>query len=162
MQITNLQELFVHEIKDLYDAEHRIEKALEKMAKKAESSQVKKLFEKHAEETRGHINRLEKVFAEIDQKPVRVTCEGTRGLIEEAEEIMKETKDPETLDAALIASAQKVEHYEMAGYGTARTWAHALGYDGCGDLLQKTLDEEGQTNKKLSAAAEKMNPRANK
>lgn len=160
MQITNLKELFVHELKDLYDAEHRIEKALEKMASKATSSEAKQLFEEHRSETQGQIQRLEKVFKQVGEKASRVTCEATKGLIEEAEEAMKDTKDGETLDAALIASAQKVEHYEMAGYGTARTWAHSLGLDEAADLLQQTLDEEGATDKKLNAAAEKLNPRA--
>ncbi len=156
----NLKELFVHELMDLYDAEHRIEKALEKMASKAGANETRQLFEEHGKQTRGHIERLEKIFSELGEKPRRVTCKGTRGLIEEAEEVMKEAKDPATCDAGLIASAQKVEHYEMAGYGAARTWAHALGLDSCGDLLQATLDEEGETDKKLTSAAEKLNPRA--
>lgn len=160
MQLKNLKDLLVHEIMDLYDAEHRIEKALKKMASKTESEQARKLFEEHCEQTRGHIERLEKIFSQLDEKPRRVTCKGTQGLIEEAEELMKESKDAATCDAGLIASAQKVEHYEMAGYGTARTWARALGYDECCDLLQATLDEEGATDKKLTDAAERLNPRA--
>jgi ferritin-like metal-binding protein YciE len=160
MKINNLNDLLVNELKDLYDAEHRIVDALKKMASKASSAEVRELFEDHRAETLGQIERLDQVFKKLGVKAARKTCEATKGLITEAEELTKEIEDEATCDAGLIASAQKVEHYEMAGYGAARTWARLLGHEDCAKLLQATLDEEAAADEKLSAAAEKMNEMA--
>ncbi len=160
MKFENLQELFLHEIKDLYDAEHQIVKALPKMKKAATSPDLQDAFQEHLGQTEEHIKRLEKVFESIDQKPKRETCPAMKGLIAEGSETIEENKKSYALDAALIASAQRVEHYEIAGYGTVRTYAQLLGYDIAVDLLQATLDEEGDTNKKLTALAEEINTEA--
>jgi ferritin-like metal-binding protein YciE len=160
MQLENLNELLVHEIKDLYDAEHQITQALPKMKKAASSSDLKKAFDEHLEQTRNHIKRLEQVFKILEEKAERETCDGMEGLITEGEDLIKENDPSDVLDAALIAAAQRVEHYEIASYGTARTYAQLLEYEEAADLLQETLDEEGETNKKLTKLAEKLNPQA--
>jgi ferritin-like metal-binding protein YciE len=160
MKFNNLHELFLHEIIDLYDAEHQITKALPKMKKAANSADLQAGFQEHLEQTQEHIKRLEEVFKIVEKKPKRETCEAMKGLLKEGDEIIKENPDSEALDAALIAAAQRVEHYEMAGYGTVRTYAQLLGYHDAADLLQKTLDEEGETNKKLTALAEELNSQA--
>ncbi|MFN3650651.1 MAG: ferritin-like domain-containing protein [Armatimonadota bacterium] len=155
MEPTNLRELLIDEMKDLYDAEHQIVQALEKMSKKASSNDLKMAFDQHRTQTEGQIKRLEQVFEQMDEKATRKTCKGLKGLLSEGEEMMKEISDPEVLDAALISAAQRVEHYEMAGYGTCRTWANLLGEKQAARLLQQTLDEEGETDKKLTMLAEK-------
>lgn len=160
MKFDNLNELFLHEIIDLYDAEHQITKALPKMKKAATSPNLQNAFQEHLVQTEEHIKRLEQVFKSIDQKPKRETCDAMKGLIAEGSEIIEENEKSYALDAALIAAAQRVEHYEIAGYGTVRTYAQLLGYDTAADLLQQTLDEEGDTNKKLTALAEEVNPEA--
>lgn len=156
-----LEELFIDEIKDLYDAEHQILEALPKMADAAKSPQLSQAFTAHLKQTEGQVKRLEQVFAEVDRKPSRKKCKAMAGLMKEGEELMEEEADPEVKDAALIGAAQKVEHYEIASYGTARTWARRLGKNKAAELLQATLDEEGETDKKLTALAEpKINQKA--
>ncbi len=157
MKMEELQDLFHDELKDVYDAEHQIVKALPKMAKAATSPKLKAGFEAHLEQSKEHIARLEQVFEMIDKKPTRKACKAMQGLIEEGEEVVKEKADPDVKDAALIGSAQRVEHYEMAAYGCLRTWAGLMGLDKAKTILQKTLDEEGDTDKKLTALSEKIN-----
>jgi ferritin-like metal-binding protein YciE len=150
-----LHDLFEDQIKDLYSAENQILKALPKMAKNATNPQLRTAFERHLEETRGHVTRLEQIAAELDFTPKGKKCKGAEGLIEEGKEVMEEFED-ETLDAGLIGAAQRVEHYEIAGYGTARTHAELLGYKKAARLLQQTLDEEERTDKKLTQIAESV------
>jgi len=149
-----LMELFVDELKDIYWAEKHLTKALPKMAKAAQSEELKASFEEHLEVTEGQIERLEEVFSIIDMKPAAKKCEAMDGLVKEGEELMSEFKGSPAIDAALIAAAQKVEHYEIATYGTLRTYARLLGYDEAADLLQATLDEEAETDENLTALAE--------
>lgn len=160
MKIQTFEDLFHHDLKDLYDAEHRILEALGTMEQKATSPDLKRAFKNHAKETQTQIQRLEQVFEEFGKKPQRKKCEAVTGLIKEAEELIEDVEASEVLDAGLCAAAQKVEHYEMAGYGAARTYATMLGLEKAATLLQATLDEEGETNKKLTAAAEKLNKKA--
>ncbi len=160
MAIRTFEDLLVDEIKDLYDAEHQLTKALPKMAKAATSPDLKKAFESHLQETEGHIKRLEQVFEGLGKKPTRKTCAAMKGLVEEGGEVIEEEMDPEVKDAALIGAAQRVEHYEMAGYGTVRTFAHLLGYHDLEAILQSTLDEEGAADEKLTNIASKINVKA--
>ncbi len=154
MKIDSLQKLLYEELRDLYSAEKQILKALPKMAKAATSPELKAAFVQHVAETKGQVERLEKVF-ELMGKPARAkTCKAMEGLVEESSELLKEDIEPNVLDAGLIAAAQRVEHYEMAGYGTVRTYARLLKLDEAAELLQATLEEEGATDKKLSALAE--------
>jgi ferritin-like metal-binding protein YciE len=148
-------ELFQDQLKDLYSAEKQIIQALPKMAKKSTNPQLRAGFEKHLEETRGHVARLEQIAEELDFTPRGKKCKGAEGLIEEGKEAMEEFEG-DTLDAALIGAAQKVEHYEIAGYGTAKAHAELLGFTKAARLLQQTLDEEGRTDKKLSQLAESI------
>jgi ferritin-like metal-binding protein YciE len=150
-----LHELFEDQIKDLYSAENQILKALPKMAKASTNAQLRTAFEKHLEETRGHVARLEQIAEELNFSPKGKKCKGCEGLIEEGKEVMAEFED-ETLDAGLIGAAQRVEHYEMAGYGTARTHADLLGFKKAARLLQQTLDEEDRADKKLTQIAESV------
>ena len=145
MEIESLQELLIDEMRDIYSAENQITKALPKMAKKATNPQLKKAFETHLRETEGQIQRLQKIFDKLGKKPTGKKCAAMEGLVEEGKEMMAEDMDEETMDAALIAVAQKVEHYEIASYGTVRTWAQAVGDEQTAKLLQQTLDEEGKT-----------------
>src|SRR5512145_2115036 len=138
-----LEELLVDELKDLYSAENQILKALPKMAKAASSPELKRAFERHLEETRRQVERLDQIGEALDIRLTGKKCKGMEGLIEEGKEIMSEDLDDNTLDAGLIGAAQKVEHYEIAAYGTARTHASMLGYTKAAKLLQQTLDEEG-------------------
>jgi len=155
MQSDKLQEFLVEELKDLYSAEKQITKALPKMAKKAKSPELKKAFEAHLRETEEQIERLENIFEQLEESPRGKKCKGMEGLIEEGQEVMTENADePEILDVGMIAAAQKVEHYEMAGYGCARTYARLLGDEGAAGLLQQTLEEEGETDKRLTQLAE--------
>ena len=154
MKVTNLNELFVHELKDLYDAEHQLVEALPKMAEAASNPELTEAFENHLVQTRSHVTRLEAVFRTCGEEPERETCKGMKGLIAEGEKAIKEIDDPDTRDAALISAAQRVEHYEIAGYGTVRTYAQLLKDDESARLLQQTLDEEGQTDKLLTQLAE--------
>lgn len=154
MHMDDLQDLFVEELKDLYSAENQLIKALPKMAKAASNPELKSAFEEHLEQTRTHAQRLEKIFQKLGASPKGKKCHGMEGLIEEGKELMEEDAEPEVMDAGLISAAQRVEHYEIAGYGCVRTYAKLLGNDEAARILQQTLDEEGQTDKKLTALAE--------
>jgi ferritin-like metal-binding protein YciE len=154
MPMESLQELYVEEIKDLYSAEHQILKALPRMIKAASSPQLKRAFSRHERQTREHARRLERIAKELGEKPTGKKCHGMEGLIEEGKDLIKEKPAPNVLDAGLISAAQHVEHYEMAGYGTVRTWARLLGYERQAQLLQTTLDEEEQTDRDLTVLAE--------
>ena len=154
MEMESLQELLVEEMRDLYNAENQLLKALPKMAKKASNPQLKKAFETHLKETEGHVQRLQRVFEKLGKKPTGKKCAAMEGLIEEGKEMMAEDMDEDTMDAALISAAQKVEHYEIASYGTVRTWAQLLGDEQTARTLQQTLDEEGKTDKLLTELAE--------
>ncbi len=144
-------------LKDTYWAEKHLTKALPKMAKASHSEQLKKAFEDHLKETEEHVARLEKCFELIEKKPVAKKCEAMEGLVKEGSEIIKEHYKGDARDAALIAAAQKVEHYEMSAYGTMRTMANVLGYTECSKILEKTKDEEYGADEKLTALAEKIN-----
>ena len=154
MQIDSLRKLYIDELKDLYSAEKQILQALPRMAKKTKNEQLRAGFEAHAKQTEQQIERLDRIFEMIGKAPRGKKCKGMEGLLEEAKEMMQEDMEPEVLDAALISSAQKVEHYEIAGYGTVRTYAELLGEKEHAKLLQQTLDEEGQQDKKLTQLAE--------
>ncbi len=155
MKLETLHDLYVAELKDLYSAEHQLLRALPKMAKAATAPQLSKAFTVHLTETKSHIERLERIFKKLDVSPKGKTCKAMKGLLEEGAEVMAEDADPTVMDAALIVAAQRVEHYEMAGYGCVRTYARLLGHNDAADLLQKTLDEEGATDKALTELAEK-------
>jgi ferritin-like metal-binding protein YciE len=157
MQLNSLDDLLVSELKDLYSAEKQLLKALPKMAKAANSKALQSGFTKHLKQTEGHVSRLEKVFEELGASPRGKKCKAMEGLIEEGQEIIDEDADPDVKDAALIAAAQRVEHYEIAGYGCVRTYANLLNHKKAASLLQQTLDEEGETDKTLSKLAEKIN-----
>jgi ferritin-like metal-binding protein YciE len=149
-----LKDLFHETLKDIYFAEKKILSALPKMAKAARSEELKAAFEKHESETEDHVVRLEKVFAEMDATPRGKTCDAILGIIEEGHEVMKEFKGKPALDAGLLAAAQAVEHYEIARYGTLKTWAAELGLDQAVDLLDTTLSEEKKTDQTLTDLAE--------
>ncbi|HVX84699.1 MAG TPA: ferritin-like domain-containing protein [Phycisphaerae bacterium] len=154
MALETLEDLLVDQLKDLYNAENQLTKALPKMAKAATNPALKKAFQTHLAQTEEHVNRLEQVFEAIGEKAKGKLCHAMKGLIEEGSEAIKEKAAPAVKDAALIAAAQRVEHYEIAGYGTVRTYAESLGHEAAAKLLQKTLDEEGQTDKLLTQIAE--------
>lgn len=154
MKIRSLDELFEHELEDLLSAEQQLVEALPKMADAAGDASLKTAFKNHLKETRTHITRLEKAFKKLGKEPKAHTCKGMQGLIKEGEDVMKNATEQTVLDAGLIAAAQRVEHYEIAGYGTARAHAQALGHMELVDLLQTTLDEEGAANKLLTQLAE--------
>ncbi|HWB59690.1 MAG TPA: ferritin-like domain-containing protein [Chthoniobacteraceae bacterium] len=161
MKLESLRDLYIAELRDLYSAEKQLTKALPKMAKAAGTPELKEAFESHLEETEGHVTRLEKIFEELDEKPTGETCEAMKRLIEEGEHFVKAKGESQVIDAGLIAAAQRVEHYEIAGYGTARTLASHLGEEDAAELLQETLDEEGAADKKLTSIAESLvNPQA--
>lgn len=152
--IKSLDDLFVHTLQDVYYAENQITKALPKMIEKATNAQLRQGFETHLRETEGQIERLERVFAMHGHKPKAVNCPAIDGIVKEANETAGEVADKEVLDAALLAAAQAVEHYEIARYGTLVAWAKRLGRDDCAAVLQQTLDEEKATDQKLTALAE--------
>jgi len=156
MKIQSLHDLYVEELKDLYSAENQLVKALPKMAKAANSESLKAGFQEHLEVTKQHVERLDQIFDKLGKSPRGKKCVAMEGLIEEGSEIISHKKemDPSVLDAALIGAAQKVEHYEIAGYGTVRTFAKLLGEDEAAELLQETLNEEAETDEKLTALAE--------
>lgn len=157
MKMESLEDLYVSELKDLFSAENQLVKALPKMAKAATSKELKQGFQHHLKQTKEHVARLKKVFAELDASPSGKKCKAMEGLIKEGAEVIKEDADPDVKDAALIAAAQRVEHYEIAGYGCVRTYAKILGRSKAAGLLQQTLDEEGETDKTLSELAEDIN-----
>jgi ferritin-like metal-binding protein YciE len=150
----SLEDLFVNLLKDIYYAEKQILKALPKMAKKADSDDLRQAFEHHLEETKGQVERLEQVFALCELKPTAKPCPAIKGILEEGEEDMKEAKDPDVLDAGMIADAQAVEHYEIARYGTMIAWAKQLGMNDAARLLQQTLEQEYNADKTLTELAE--------
>jgi ferritin-like metal-binding protein YciE len=154
VSLDSLQDLYVEELKDLYSAETQLLKALPQMAEGATNDELRGAFTEHLEVTKEQVRRLETIFDELEQPPRGKTCRGMEGLIRESNEILENDADPDVRDAALIAAAQRVEHYEIAGYGTVRTYAQQLGLDKQAKLLQKTLDEEGETDKRLTRLAE--------
>jgi len=161
MSLDTLAQLYIIELRDLYSAENQLLKALPKMAKGASSPELKDAFEQHLEQTKGHVQRLEQLFEQLDESPKGKTCQAMKGLIEEGSEILKEEGEESVLDAGMIVAAQKVEHYEIASYGSVRTFAHLLGQDEAARLLQSTLDEESETNEILNRLAETVvNPEA--
>jgi ferritin-like metal-binding protein YciE len=149
-----LHDAFIDELRDTYDAERQLIKALTKLAKAATSPDLREAFESHLEETRGQVERLEQVFESLDEKVRGKHCDGIAGIIEEGKSIMEEDFDDDTMDACLIASGQRAEHYEMAAYGTLVAWANAMGHTEAAELLQETLDEEKAADAKLTALAE--------
>lgn len=153
-KLENLRQLYLDELKDLYDAEHQILEALPKMEERAHTHDLKDGFARHFEQTQRQVARLEQVFRDLGESPERKTCKGMKGLIDEGDSFVSASGDDETVDAALIGAAQRVEHYEMAAYGTLRTWARILGHDKQAQLLQQSLDEEGKADKKLTDIAE--------
>jgi ferritin-like metal-binding protein YciE len=154
MALDSLHDLYVDELKDLYNAETQLLRALPKMAKAASAPQLRAAFTEHLEVTRGQVARLETIFERLQASPKGKKCKAMEGLIEEGKEVMDEDAVPAVMDAALIAAAQRVEHYEMAGYGCVRTFARLLGYTDAADLLQQTLDEEAEADKALIHLAE--------
>ncbi len=153
MKLQSLDELFIHECKDLLSAEKQLVKALPKMAKGAANEQLRSAFEEHLEQTKTHVERLEQIFSALGKAARAEHCKGMEGLIEEGSELLEEDADATVKDAALIGAAQKVEHYEISGYGTARTLAELLGHKEAIELLQQTLDEEKETDQKLTQLA---------
>ncbi len=153
-EFKNLHDTYVHLVEDIYDAEKRLTSALPLMAEAATHPELKAAFQTHLRETEEHIRRLEQVFKMLDKTPQRETCPAMKGLIEEGNQMIKAKGDDASRDAALIAAAQKVEHYEIASYGTLRTWARQMGFEDQAQLLQTTLDEEGRTDQLLSDIAE--------
>ena len=161
MKIESLNELLAEELKDIYSAEKQLLRAMPKMAKKATSPELKAALQEHLEVTQRQVERLEQVFESIGKPAKAKTCKAMQGLIEEATEIMGEDADDAVLDAGIIAAAQKVEHYEIASYGTVRTWARLCGEEEAANLLQETLDEEGEADQRLTELAERVvNPEA--
>ena len=149
-----LHDAFIDELRDSYDAERQLTKALPKLAKAARSPLLREAFESHLQETQGQIERLEQVFESLDEKPRGKHCEGIAGIIEEGKSIMEEEFDDDAMDACLIAAGQRAEHYEMAAYGTLVAWARAMGHTEAANLLQETLNEEKAADEKLSGLAE--------
>jgi ferritin-like metal-binding protein YciE len=154
MKMNRLDDLYLDQLKDLYSAEKQLVQALPKMAKAANSEELRMGFQEHLEQTKNHVNRLEQIFASLGSSPGRKKCEAMEGLVKEGQEAIELQGDAFIRDAALIAAAQRVEHYEIAAYGTVRTIANHLGHQDQSSLLQQTLDEEGATDKKLTAMAE--------
>ena len=153
MKMETLQELYLEQLRDIYDAENQLTKALPKMAKTATNEELKAAFENHLEQTQEHISRLEQIFEELGEKSKGHKCEAMKGLLEEGKNMMEEDADEDVMDAGLICAAQKVEHYEIATYGCLRTYAEMLGFDDQADLLQETLDEEKDTDENLTELA---------
>ena len=160
MEANSLQELYLGELRDLYDAENQIIKALPKMISKTSSDELKNALNEHLEVTREQAQRLEQIFEQMGQKSKAQKCKGIEGIIKEGSELLAEIDEEDVRDAAIIASAQKVEHYEMAAYGTVRTWANLLGEDEAVGLLEETLDEEKEADQKLTQLAEAINVEA--
>jgi ferritin-like metal-binding protein YciE len=154
MKMKSLEDLYLDQLKDLHNAEKQLVQALPKMAKAATSPELQQGFEQHLEQTRTHVERLDRIFSRLGTSPGRKKCVAMEGLIEEGQEAIQLEGDPMVRDAALIAAAQRVEHYEIAGYGTVRTFANHLGFNQDSSLLQQTLDEEGETDKRLTSLAE--------
>jgi ferritin-like metal-binding protein YciE len=160
MSVKTIDELMLDELKDLYSAEKQITKALPKMAKAAVSQDLKSAFEEHLEETQGHIERLDQIFETLGKSPRGKVCHGMQGLVEEGSEMLSELEKGPVRDAGLISAAQRVEHYEMAGYGSVREYAVLLGQKEIASLLDETLEEEKAADEKLTGIAKKVNPQA--
>jgi ferritin-like metal-binding protein YciE len=156
MKLDSLKKLYLHELRDLYSAENQLLKALPRMATGASSDELKQSFEDHLEQTKEHVERLEEIFHRLGEKPAGGTCKGMKGLVEESVEMLEENGEAAVIDAGLIGAAQRVEHYEIAAYGTARTFANLLGEEEAAELLQETLAEEHETDKHLSEIAEEI------
>jgi ferritin-like metal-binding protein YciE len=153
-RMDTLEDLYMDLLKDLYSAEKQLVKSLPKFVKAAQSSDLQNAFQDHLRRTEEHVERIERIFSDLGGSPRGKKCVGMEGIIEEGNELMKEKVKPDVLDAGLIAGAQKAEHYEIACYGTARTWAQRLGYNDAAQLLQQTLEEESAANEKLTRIAE--------
>lgn len=152
-----LMELYLEQLRDLYSAEHQLVKALPRLSKAASSAELRSAFEDHLQLTQEHVSRLEQIFSELNEKPGRVRCEGMEGLLREGEKAIRERdEDPVIKDAALIAAAQRIEHYEIAGYGCVRTYARQLGFDEEVTVLQQTLNEEGDADKTLTFISDNL------
>lgn len=161
MTLNNLEDLFVEQLRDLYSAETQILDALPEMVDASTSDELRKAFESHLKETRNQKQRLEKIFESLGEDPEGETCKGMKGLLEEGSEMLEKDGDASVIDAGIIAAAQRVEHYEISGYGTARTYAERLGHDDAVELIDETLDEESAANEKLTKIAEStVNPKA--
>src|SRR6201997_408123 len=154
LKLESVEDLFLEELRDLYDAENQLLKALPKMAEAAAARALKMSFSQHLEQTKGHVGRLDRVFRELAAKPSGETCEAMKGLVKQGEQFVEAKGEPSVRDAGLIGAAQRVEHYEMAGYGTARTLAKRLGLNEIAETLQKTLEEERAADEKLTTVAE--------
>ncbi|HTP67446.1 MAG TPA: ferritin-like domain-containing protein [Dongiaceae bacterium] len=160
MKENTLRGLFLDELRDLYDAENRLVKALPKMAKAANSDELRSGIETHLEQTKEHVERLKQIMSSLDEKPSGKKCAGMIGILQEGDEMLEEDFDGSVKDAALISAAQRVEHYEIAAYGCVRTWAKELGEEEAAELLEKTLTEEKETDEKLTELAETVNQEA--
>ncbi|HEY0256044.1 MAG TPA: ferritin-like domain-containing protein [Candidatus Methylacidiphilales bacterium] len=160
-KINNLHDVYVEQLRDLYSAETQLTKALPKMAKASTNPELAQGFEEHLEQTKGHAARLEEILKALDEKPTGKKCKAMEGLIKEGAEAIEEDASPAAKDAMLIAAAQRVEHYEIAGYGSVKTYAHLLGEEEAAGLLEQTLQEEVETDEKLTEAAESINVEAN-
>lgn len=156
MALDNLQELYLEQLRDLYSAENQIMAALPKMAERVANPELKQGFELHLRQTEEHARRLEQIADGMGEKITGETCDGMKGLLKEGDKMLRERGSDDVRDAAIIAAAQRVEHYEIAGYGCARTYARLLGREQDAQLLQRTLDEEGDTDQKLTALAERV------
>jgi len=153
MKVNSLKELFVEELKDVYDAENQIVKALPKMAKATSTPELRKAFEEHLEQTKGHVRRLEQIFEGLGEQAKAKKCDGVRGIIDEGEDVISDGQEGPVRDAGLIAGAQRVEHYEMAAYGSLKTWAGQLGNERAASLLEQTLNEEKEADQILTRIA---------
>jgi ferritin-like metal-binding protein YciE len=160
VKINSLHDLYIDQLRDLYDAENQLVKALPKMAEASASDELREGFEEHLEQTRGHVQRLEQIFERLGEKPKGKKCKGMEGLVKEGSETLDEDMPEDTKDAGIIAAAQRVEHYEIAAYGTVRTYADLLGQDEDARLLEQTLEEEKETDQKLTQLAENINVQA--
>jgi ferritin-like metal-binding protein YciE len=160
MSVGTMDELFVDELKDLYSAEKQITRALPKLVKAATSDDLRQAFQSHLQETNGHVTRLEKAFEILGKSPKGKTCVGMKGVLEEGAEVLEDTDKGEVRDAGLISAAQRVEHYEMAGYGSARDFAKLLGQTEIAELLEETLEEEKAADKKLTSISKQVNAEA--
>jgi len=154
MPLESLGDLFVDELRDLYNAETQLLKALPQMASASSSSELRQAFEEHLTQTEGHVQRLENIFQNLGEKPTGKVCKAMKGLVAEGEEVIDQDAEPAVKDAAIIAAAQRVEHYEIAGYGSARNFAKLIGDKEAAAILQETLDEEGAADKKLTKLAD--------
>lgn len=156
MSVDSMQKLFVEELRDIFSAENQITKALPKMAKAASSTELRTAFEHHLKETEGQIQRLEQIFEMLGENPKGKTCDGMKGLLDEGSQVLHETKEGAIRDEAMISAGQRVEHYEMAAYGTARTYAERMAKPRIVELLEKTLEEEKAADKKLTEVSNKV------